>query len=295
MTAPGTLRLRDYSSLVALLPVTSHTSLLPCFSPFRQVAKPSFAMLSAYIRLGYKYEISTLADDAVRLLEAYFTTNFDVWEKLRKGKWQDVPFTFSENPAADAIDTVNLARMTGKSRLLPLALYQCCQLDPVDLIEGVKRSEEDTQVFSLSSADSALCLRAKEALLKASANVSAIALLLNRCSEPEFSMSCTDRVYGVSTSGVLRLDQELTTDPLGYYTVPSLDDDDEESEWPQLAEGPVELCGRCRGGIAARARSARQRIWSELPAFFGLFPASALDPEIRMVVNDPLVRDSAEE
>ncbi|KAM5544034.1 hypothetical protein V8D89_002220, partial [Ganoderma adspersum] len=77
---------------------------LPC-NPLREVVKPTFARLSAYIRLGYKYEIFSLVDDA-----------------LRKGE-RDVPFTFSENPAADAIDTVNLARMVGKPSLLPLALY----------------------------------------------------------------------------------------------------------------------------------------------------------------------------
>ena len=275
-------------------------SLLPPFSPLREVAKPTFAKLSAYIRLGYKYEIFSLVDDGVRYLEAYFTTNFDVWEKLRKGV-RDVPFTFSENPAADAIDTVNLARMVGKPSLLPLALYLCSQLDPVDLIEGVKRSDsdEDTRVFSLSGADVALCLRAKEAPLKASANVAAISLLLYQCSrEPEFSMTCYNKVYGISESGVLRLDQDLTTDPLGYscslhpLASESGSGDSDEEGLPQHDAGPVELCGWCRSGIASCTRSARQRIWSELPASFGLL---TLEPEIRMVINDPLVRKGEDE
>ena len=261
-------------------------SLLPPFNLFYQVTKPTFAMLSAYIRLGYKYEIFTLVDDAIRFLEAYFTTNFDVWERLRKGE-REVPFTPSENPAADAIDTVNIARMTGTPSLLPLALYQCCQLDPVNLIEGVKRSEADTEVFSLSNADVALCFRAKERLLKVSANVSAISLLLNRCGRPEISETCTGRVYGISTSGVLRLDQDLTTDPLGYD--PSMD---EEAEPQYVAIGDVELCRICRREMASRVRSAKQRIWSELPSYFDLL---GLDPFIRMVITDPLVREAQDE
>ncbi|PIL26653.1 hypothetical protein GSI_11278 [Ganoderma sinense ZZ0214-1] len=84
--------------------VTPESLLLP-FNSFGEIAKPTFAKLSAYIRLGYKYQISTLIDDAVRESDS------------------DIPFTFSENPAADAIDTANLARTVETPSLLPVALY----------------------------------------------------------------------------------------------------------------------------------------------------------------------------
>ncbi|TBU27564.1 hypothetical protein BD311DRAFT_866075 [Dichomitus squalens] len=94
--------------------------LLRPINPSGDTAKPSFAMISALMRLGHKYEFFTLVDDAARYLETYYTTNSDVWEQLRDGK-QDAPFTFSDNPAADAIDAVDIARLTGRYAMLPVA------------------------------------------------------------------------------------------------------------------------------------------------------------------------------
>ncbi|TBU52459.1 hypothetical protein BD310DRAFT_940263 [Dichomitus squalens] len=170
--------------------------------------------------------------------------------------------------------------------MLPVALYQCCQLDPVDLLEGVKRSEADTRVFSLSSANIALCLRAQRLLLKASANVAAISLLRYECGEPGFVGSCADRVYAVSSSGLLRLDDELTSDPLRPLPLASC----QAASVLEIAIGnrSVELCAACKQRLLSAVRRARQDIWSRLPTFFDLWK---LEPQIRMVINDPLVRD----
>ena len=108
--------------------------------------------------------------------------------------------------------------MPDKSSLLPVAFYLRCQLDPVDLIGGVKRSEskEDTRVlvFSLSHADVRLCLQAKQTLLKASGLCSHLhdltqTLLPDRRSEPELCDTCTHPECGVSKLGALRLHRDL--------------------------------------------------------------------------------------
>ncbi|KAI8995705.1 hypothetical protein BD414DRAFT_409771 [Trametes punicea] len=114
-----------------------------------------FPVLSALMRLGHKYQIPDMVDDAVRYLEAYLTTDFRTW--------MTAVHVLSDCMVVDIFETVNLARLTRKPAILPLALYLCC-LRPIDAISnGIKR--QNGEVVRLSAEHTLRCLRARESLM----------------------------------------------------------------------------------------------------------------------------------
>jgi len=86
--------------------------------------KIPFSAMAAFIRLGHKYEMSTLRDSALDQLEETLCgecPNFDCLPQFLKR----LPFTLT---CRDGITLVNLARLTDRKRLLPFAFYTCVHL-----------------------------------------------------------------------------------------------------------------------------------------------------------------------
>lgn len=109
--------------------------------------------LSAYIRLGHKYQIDALMDEALAYLKAHFSTKLSSWSAL-----DYVPEPFDE---AVAIGVVNIARLFGCTSMLPTAFLACCNF--LDAL-GFKR--EDGTLEELSDDDLVRCSDAKGVLTR---------------------------------------------------------------------------------------------------------------------------------
>ncbi|RDX49028.1 hypothetical protein OH76DRAFT_1351489, partial [Lentinus brumalis] len=119
-------------------------------------SRRAFHTISAYIRLGHKYQINTLFDESLSYLKECFTTDL----KARQA-WLDhrvqVPLEWgSYRPEIYAIGVVNLARLAHCDTILPTALAACCSLRVESLFDGFVR--EDGTRERLSEGDLRLCM-----------------------------------------------------------------------------------------------------------------------------------------
>ena len=119
--------------------------------------EPTFDEISAYIRLGHKYQCDKLVQRSIDYLKRYYVDNFDEWFKVTS---LDPP-TFQ---SINRIGVVNLARLAGANGLLPVALMCCCMLGS-DISKGFTR--EDGTLETLSMEDLTRCFVGRAKLLEA--------------------------------------------------------------------------------------------------------------------------------
>ncbi|KAI0706604.1 hypothetical protein C8Q76DRAFT_801008 [Earliella scabrosa] len=236
----------------------------------------SFDTLSALVRLGHKYEFEEIVEEAMKWLEVYYTTNFDVWKKYIRGV-RDPPFLISAGPSAHDIDAVNLARLTGNHSILPVALYRCAQLTVDDLLDGM--TGRGGRVVALSADDARQCLRAKESLMEASGHVAVAASYITHLPDCSTPGECLEIIQDLHRSLFpLSGDFEITTDPL------------RNTLWRDWSSRMLhrrfrDLCGECKSSIEIPVKVAQQSIWRELPLYFDL-PAFEPGGGLKMVVPD---------
>ena len=113
--------------------------------------------MRAWIRLGDKYELSDLLDESLQRLRNLFPHSDDL---ILGHDWDT---QLLKNPSF-AIAAVNLARLTGATDILPLAIAGCCMLGP-DVVRGYK--QDDGTYEYLKQEDLQLCLRASDTLVTA--------------------------------------------------------------------------------------------------------------------------------
>ena len=119
--------------------------------------KIAFEALSACIRLGHKYKVDYLLEQALEYLEHYFPQDFDKWteERVFEG-----PPTWSP---WHAIGVVGIARRMGWSTILNTALMVCCTLPVRTLVNGFVTS--DGILEKLDNEDLIRCMSGKVALM----------------------------------------------------------------------------------------------------------------------------------
>ncbi|KAI0703103.1 hypothetical protein C8Q76DRAFT_861376 [Earliella scabrosa] len=83
---------------------------------------PSFERVSAFIRLGRKYQMTALYARSVQYLKDHYPSNYDSWKQLALA----VPRNWCDE---EVIGVVNLARLIGEPTLLPTALLSCIYLE----------------------------------------------------------------------------------------------------------------------------------------------------------------------
>ena len=218
------------------------------------------------MRLGHKYDIPALVDVAASILSSYYTTDFTVFRELQAGTRQP-RFTFSCEPPfyAETIETVALARLTGKHNLLPAALFHCCQFPFAVLLRGARHhssTEEEGQLITLSPYDVELCLSVRERLLRISIQVAPA--LYPFTPECGFGRQCA--MAATTIRYIYDIEEEVGTNPLRRS---------------DSARGSLEaagMCSECQEAMWTRIEKDKRLIWVELAVYF------QLDPSVTMVV-----------
>ncbi|KAH9922084.1 uncharacterized protein B0H18DRAFT_846023, partial [Fomitopsis serialis] len=113
-----------------------------------------FAVVAALIRLSHKYQIEWVCDAYLSRMKSCFCTDFKTWIAVYKNSGNSSMYFCG----TDAIQAVNIARLTGTDSMLPSALFICCQLDPYDLLHGSPRP--DGTLERLRSRDIVHCINA---------------------------------------------------------------------------------------------------------------------------------------
>lgn len=210
----------------------------------------TFDEVAALARLAHKYHVQDIEDEALDLLRQPYTDSFDEWVAGKK------PESISVE-RVHAIGAVNVARLTGMTSMLPIALYYCCNLGS-NLLDGWKR--EDGHIEHLSVDDLKRCFTARETLCKTGAQIflkifhdqpSATCLNVEKCRTALSEMTQSRVKFHLPTAVECRVlrswKRVIDADSLTYG-----------------------ICIMCKMDLFARDEEARREVWDKLPDIFGV-------------------------
>ncbi|OBZ75019.1 hypothetical protein A0H81_05172 [Grifola frondosa] len=204
-----------------------------------------FVAISALIRLGHKYAIEHLVDQALSLLKTEYPTSLTSWLV----RWHK---DYACKEDMDPIEVVYLARLTQTSSLLPTALYRCCQLES-RLVEGTHRP--DGTHVQLTADDLKRCMAGKTILVQEQVRV------MLGCFDWEVSSTCNTkprcrRSFLQAIAHVRNFPDIMAEfDPFREM---------DSADWFDKFGG---LCDDCCNMFDGRVREARNDVWSNLPAY----------------------------
>ncbi|KDQ59530.1 hypothetical protein JAAARDRAFT_33106 [Jaapia argillacea MUCL 33604] len=205
----------------------------------------SFSAVRAFLRLGKKYDIPFLWNEASRRLRAELPASLPEFDGIPEG-WVHVDLL--ETPWGD---TINLARETGLISILPCVFLFCCTRN--DFMEWVDDDDGD-----LSSEDQVRCYRGRDRMSSYYLK-STFGWLLKDDPHPEDSY-CRNGSTRCRMSK-LKLFFSRATNLELICCVGSWRD-----SWG------VGLCSECLESGEKSFADSRVECWSKLPSFFDLPP-----------------------
>ncbi|KAL1950007.1 hypothetical protein VTO73DRAFT_8888 [Trametes versicolor] len=225
-----------------------------------------FYKLSALMHMGHKYEIPDIFDTAARHLSSYYTTDLGSWIDFCGPDLSTQTFSFDKNESYHIVEVVNLARLTGKTSILPTALYRCCGLGVAGILKAGERDSSDPKRHVLSREDVALCLVARERLLRESGSIVG-ALAGAPCVASCISKgTCAQRMRDLEDAAAESMPGLLTLDVF------------ETLEW-RLRYGSgsenttglwQKICRACCHSLGQRYEAEQREMWGRFPGMFGL-------------------------
>ncbi|KAM5537267.1 hypothetical protein V8D89_008997 [Ganoderma adspersum] len=205
---------------------------------------PPFEAVLASIRLGHKYQMSTLVEHTFDYLKDYFPTVFDVWDKC--SSYAPPSFITSR-----AIAVVNLARTYDKPTLLPSALLVCTTLKANTLVTGFQRDDGGWE--KLSDDDLARCVQARSAFVTTSIGAAI------RVFNPRTAMGCKRQAQ---CEAELRKMLEGLDGVLKRFAEPC---DPTRSYVKLYKDVGQRLCWACHDMVRVREVKERRAAWVALP------------------------------
>ncbi|KAI0705965.1 hypothetical protein C8T65DRAFT_233494 [Cerioporus squamosus] len=212
--------------------------------------RPSFHQISAYARLGHKYQIDHLVEQAVNYLKEHFTDDFDMW--IEHAHY--VPRGFY---TVHAIGVVNIARLVNCDSILPTALAACCTFNAKTLLRGFKRVNDSSRE-TLSEDDLLRCLQAKETFMQeaSSAILEAFSSLMSpACRSSTCRSGLPPLLRKISADAKILADIHPFRVFQRYY-----------SKW---FEG-LPVCADCQKRFREHLETEQRLRWTRLPDILGL-------------------------
>ncbi|KAL6308611.1 hypothetical protein BKA93DRAFT_877309 [Sparassis latifolia] len=205
-----------------------------------------FSVISSLIRLGHKYKIADIRDNALQRLHSCFPTNFEDWCTFNADG-----SSYITMQANDAIGAVNLARLTRSDTILPSALYACCCLSTRVILHGVRRA--DGFLEKLSSEDIDRCVEGRLKLMEA--NTRELAWVLDM---KEASPKCKDKE--TCARKLRKLPGKALLEAQGRIHA--------RAKWRDLDQ--LGVCSRCLEIVKRQELRGRRKVWLKLPSYMGV-------------------------
>ncbi len=221
-----------------------------------------FAAVSALLRLGSKYQVDYLRDEAIHRLERCYPKSLRAFGDVHHFDAEDKDKPISDLTPEHAIVVVNLARICDLSGPLPPALYLCAQLPLATILRGVPTTVEPSPVLGrLSSDDIEICLNSRQELLRI--RITAITFLYDYhsdlpCQRP--TGSCLWRKVKRQEVPVSNLGPHIRKLSIDFDVLAPLSFQKEEHE----------ICGECFEDMSILYDSERRKIWKTLSDIFGV-------------------------
>jgi len=201
-----------------------------------------FPIVSAFLRLGKKYEIKELYEDAKACLLSDFPDAWMEWHSRSKS-------IVSPSRKALLINVVNLAQDIGLRRVLPAAFYACltqCSLQEIQC--GV---QEEGEVTALSPRNRAICISAWQPFQSCAIRTFSWLDPANFPKQCQSKNSCTEHRYALMGR---KFYPAPSCEPLEYF----------DSSWN------ANVCSVCSDYAKSNHGSNRFAAWSQLPSLFSL-------------------------
>ena len=235
------------------------------FFGFRQTIQ--FETVSALLRLGNKYGLAHLEQEAVARLERLFPSSLSEFKNGHTDAHSErenikifCPDSRIEMVSSDAIEAINLARAYTIPSILPSAFYICSRLPILYLTKGDSNTRGATNV--LNPIDLAKCLTGQLELTRR--YVVTTQTLDNevghRCDNA--ADSCIDRTQKIH--GIEHRDSVSTrqSNALGSCLL--------SSEWITDDDDCYGICDKCSLKRMELWDEFRQTIWNDLSTIFSL-------------------------
>ncbi len=200
----------------------------------------TFHQLSSLVRLGHKYQIDDVQDQALAALQKYFAPN----------RFEDLGSLGRAKITPDwGFELIHLSRLTNNSFMLPIAFYLCTVVGS-EVVDGWRR--EDGSVQHLSPEDLKRCFAgyAQVELRKGP--------MTSRIFDAGPSSSCNRPARCTAKLLERYLKLSPTIPLLGGYT-----DVIDRYFRPHI-------CDACANTLKAREVAERRKLWKELPTIFKL-------------------------
>ncbi|KAJ7471093.1 hypothetical protein FB451DRAFT_1037418 [Mycena latifolia] len=217
----------------------------------------SFRIVSAMLRLGKKYGIDELYEDAISRLEHDFPSTLQEYRELHGQTVGGVPVQTHIAPyPALGFEVVNLARAYGLNHILPTAFYICLivhlRIDDVKkaIWDGVAR--DDGMVVHLSENDKELCAMALALMIDAQ-QVNSFHYFYGMPDEI-IIQGCASRSRCRAAVASFRR--------FASYPSPCIIALAGLDGWTEP------LCDECAGLAEVLHRLGQEHIWQQLPSFF---------------------------
>lgn len=225
-----------------------------------------FDTVSALLRLGNKYALADLEQEAVERLEKIFPSSLDDFEHeliqptcRRADLNLFCPKSRVSFKSSDAITAINLARTYDIPSLLPSAFYMCSRL-PIDILVKGAPPSRHMLMNSLARDDLIRCWNGQLEL--GHHYMSMAQTLTNAISENDCSTSVT--CCSVKANWIVEMEEETNSasclDTMGCCLMaPNL---------TYLADVEMGLCRECIQRREEIWEQFRQSIWNALPNMF---------------------------
>lgn len=133
-----------------------------CLIAHRYRRANDWHVLQAILILSHKYNAGDIHAEALFQLDLIFPSTIEAWDKRQDHCSKSGSIHTLYEPKRDCIAVANTARILDLPRIHSAALYDCCQLDGLELITGLRR--EDGRRDRLCEDDQVFCVRAIQRL-----------------------------------------------------------------------------------------------------------------------------------
>ena len=206
--------------------------------PLPSYEKMTLSVVSAFLRLGEKYAIPALTEEAkAKLCCAFEATSLDTASFLTPHV-ELFPAITGSDP--HKFQLMNLLQKMGLKAPLPIAMYQCIITCPLgDIVDGYRAKGS---FYALSTANLLSFIRMKDILEKYR-----LTLAKNLCTSPSCKSNCVHNI------------QQLWSEDLNV--VPPFDF--WRSKWDKV------FCGPCVSMLKAKHETEMKKAWNQVPTAFG--------------------------
>ena len=263
---------------------------------FKQLAAADFNGIAAIHRLSSKYFVEHLRERCLSRLSIDWPVTLPSWDSREMEATDALGRYTPRSRFAHPILVINYARESGLSNLLPCAFYDLCRYGPSKIVAGVLKSHSDTPLKTangiitkpnaitvyLSPYDLKIALIGRERAQRVVAtfieeelsNRDPAADCHNRADEGNGMRAnfCRESFYYIMLN-LLRAVSGLASgrdcDPLYSLTqaVEMMGRSDFSDGTTMMS---LKLCAACRQEFANAVRLARERIWQQMPTWFGM-------------------------